>query len=127
MLDYLNPEAMSIADIGTYLDDLIETMLDREYEAVAGRRFATPTDLIQVVIDHAERVVPTGRINHKLLVLGRFGLKTGIRLHLIYDRPLERLALVDFGTAVLRNMAADGPTVSITDRDGVTLADLVHR
>jgi hypothetical protein len=131
MLSYTDTRNLTRHDLVVFLDDIRALLDERNRELACGGEFTekdefTEEERVNIVLDHAEEVLGDPAVNALVCRIARFGRRAKITIHLIFDRPLGTLTLGDFGSGILRAMAADEntDTITITDRDGVTLSTL---
>ncbi len=124
----LDPRTMDLYEIGSHLEAHLGQLNDRRTQVVAAFHEFTEADLIEVRLEHAEEIL--GASAHCVALatqIARMGRRVPYRVRLVFGRPLETLTLADFGSPVLRDLAAQGVTATAIDSEGTTLAELVSR
>jgi hypothetical protein len=114
----LSPRDLTTIELRFKLLEIFRTVQDRlSHLAGGGDVYWVPT---VIVIEHAEEVLADDDCQNRVEGIARFGRVAEVRLHLIFDRPVGKLTLGDYGTSVLRSLLT-------TERGGHIVSDTTGR
>jgi hypothetical protein len=122
----LSPQDTGLEEIRQELAEQISRLRTRLIHLAAGGDDFLDQDQVRITLLMPAQLLADPEIRAAAEALGRIGRKARFQLRLLYDRPLEKLMLADFGSFLLRSIAASNPeAVLIEDSTGRTLQDLV--
>ena len=122
----LSPDTHDIAEIRTVLQEHCALISERAARIVQDGATFTDDDIAEVELQIAEGILVDGPAQQLATQIGRYGRKAKVALTIVTAAPLSKLSLPSIGGSILRDMAAaPGSLVTLKDRSGVTITDLL--